>query len=154
MDEFIISATVLSNLVGLIVFTLDVRPADLVLVAITMIASMLMHISETKHGLNGIYPFNKLSNLFLNIDRSIASVFKKDFGRVHYYKCYQQWRLVVYSFRKDFQKQKVNSLRRMAFGTFLLTSSCTLFSKHKKRINPNCLFEILTIDSPWRIFSS
>ena len=37
-----------------------------------VICSFLMHISETKHGLKGIYPFNLYSNLFLNLDRVIA----------------------------------------------------------------------------------
>lgn len=35
-------------------------------------ASVLMHLSERKHGLPGIYPFNKYSNLFLWCDRIMA----------------------------------------------------------------------------------
>lgn len=36
------------------------------------LASVLMHLSETKHGLPGIYPFNKYSGFFLNLDRVMA----------------------------------------------------------------------------------
>ncbi len=36
------------------------------------IASTLMHLSETKHGLPGIFPFNQYSMWFLNIDRCMA----------------------------------------------------------------------------------
>lgn len=35
-------------------------------------ASVLMHLSETKHGLPGIYPFNIYSNSFLLLDRLMA----------------------------------------------------------------------------------
>lgn len=35
-------------------------------------ASFLMHISETKHNLPGVYPFNLYTNLFLWADRTIA----------------------------------------------------------------------------------
>lgn len=38
----------------------------------TISSSFLMHISETKHNLNGIYPFNKYSLIFLNLDRFFA----------------------------------------------------------------------------------
>lgn len=34
--------------------------------------SSLMHLSETKHNLPGIYPFNKYSQFFLNLDRIVA----------------------------------------------------------------------------------
>jgi hypothetical protein len=37
-----------------------------------VIASTLMHLSETKHGLPGIYPFNIYSNEFLWYDRIMA----------------------------------------------------------------------------------
>jgi hypothetical protein len=41
----------------------------------TMIcASFLMHISEVKHGLHGVYPFNKWSWWFLQLDRVMAIV--------------------------------------------------------------------------------
>ena len=39
-----------------------------------MIASFLMHISETKHTLPGIYPFNVYANTFLWCDRIMAVI--------------------------------------------------------------------------------
>ena len=38
------------------------------------IASVLMHLSETKHKLPGIWPFNQWSGLFLNVDRAMSLV--------------------------------------------------------------------------------
>ena len=37
-----------------------------------VLASILMHLSEKKHGLNGIYPFNDFSYQFLWFDRIMA----------------------------------------------------------------------------------
>jgi len=39
---------------------------------LAVLASVLMHLSETKHGLPGVYPFNKFSNEFLWFDRIMA----------------------------------------------------------------------------------
>lgn len=41
-------------------------------IIIPMIASILMHLSERKHNLPGIYPFNLYSTQFLWLDRIIA----------------------------------------------------------------------------------
>ncbi len=38
------------------------------------IASFFMHISERKHGLNGIKPFAQFADLFLNCDRVMAII--------------------------------------------------------------------------------
>jgi hypothetical protein len=60
----------LTNIEGLyIVFFLDLSFGLKIAVLITTVSSMLMHISETKHYLTGISPFNKYSNLFLELDR-------------------------------------------------------------------------------------
>jgi len=40
--------------------------------AVVFLASTLMHASERKHKLPGIWPFNMYSTLFLNIDRTLA----------------------------------------------------------------------------------
>lgn len=39
---------------------------------LVMVASTLMHLSETKHSLVGIRPLNRWSSLFLNLDRLMA----------------------------------------------------------------------------------
>jgi hypothetical protein len=36
---------------------------------LTILISFLYHLSETKHDLPGIYPFNRYTGLFLNLDR-------------------------------------------------------------------------------------
>jgi hypothetical protein len=56
----------LSNLIGLFGFKFDVY-GFVLLYAIS--ASFIYHLSETKHGLPGIYPLNRYSNEFLNLDR-------------------------------------------------------------------------------------
>lgn len=44
------------------------------LLLLTSTASFLMHLSETKHGLRGIPPFNRYSHMFLNLDRFFAII--------------------------------------------------------------------------------
>lgn len=38
------------------------------------IVSAIYHLAETKHSLFGVYPFNKYSNILLNIDRLVAII--------------------------------------------------------------------------------
>jgi hypothetical protein len=60
----------LTNIEGLyIVFFLNLPFGLKMAVLITTVSSMLMHISETKHHLPGISPFNEYSNHFLDLDR-------------------------------------------------------------------------------------
>lgn len=40
----------------------------------TALASFLMHLSERKHDLPGIYPLNQYANVFLNLDRIMAMI--------------------------------------------------------------------------------
>ena len=40
----------------------------------TITCSCLMHISERKHSLPGLYPFNKYSDIFLRYDRIMARI--------------------------------------------------------------------------------
>jgi hypothetical protein len=42
------------------------------MVSLAILASVLMHLSERKHELPGIYPFNKYSSFFLWFDRIMA----------------------------------------------------------------------------------
>lgn len=63
----------LSNYVfGLPVLYAARQPHQVLLVTMTIAASFLMHISETKHGLPGVYPFNQWSWYFLQFDRVMA----------------------------------------------------------------------------------
>lgn len=61
----------LSNIVGFADFH-ELHLLQKIHVLIIISASTLMHLSETKHGLPGIYPFNQYSQLFLDIDRVVA----------------------------------------------------------------------------------
>lgn len=70
--NFIVAFT---NIVAIYPFLLDINCFSLFqrLLVITMtIASCLMHLSERKHKLNGIYPFNLFSWHFLQFDRVMA----------------------------------------------------------------------------------
>ncbi len=58
-----------SNLVGLY----DWSQVDF-MILLMIVCSVLMHLSETKHGLLGIYPFNLWSYQFLWLDRIMAYV--------------------------------------------------------------------------------
>jgi hypothetical protein len=64
------TATNLFGLIPLLDPSLKFRQKCLILSAV--IASILMHLSETKHGLKGIYPFSIYSTFFLNLDRAAA----------------------------------------------------------------------------------
>lgn len=66
----------LSNVFGLIpVFYMIDKDIFISILMFTMTtASTLMHLSETKHGLKGIYPFNIWSKQFLNLDRGLSYV--------------------------------------------------------------------------------
>lgn len=64
-------AVTLSNFVGVIgIFILSGLAQKILLMSV--VTSILMHLSETKHGLPGIFPFNKMSKLFLWLDRIAA----------------------------------------------------------------------------------
>jgi hypothetical protein len=60
----------LSNIPGFFVYY---KTNDKIIL-LASIASVLMHLSEQKHGLPGIYPFNKFSNEFLWMDRIMAYI--------------------------------------------------------------------------------
>lgn len=63
----------LSNLPGVYsLFSDQITFPQKCLISSNIITSMLMHLSETKHGLKGIYPFSLYSELFLNLDRAVA----------------------------------------------------------------------------------
>nr|QYA18289.1 hypothetical protein KOM_12_19 [Clandestinovirus] len=61
-----------SNLLGLPALLACKNNSDRGMVAFTMIASILMHLSETKHALPGIHPFNLYAWHFLQLDRIMA----------------------------------------------------------------------------------
>lgn len=70
--KFVNWAVCLSNFVfGIPIFKYT-KGNDRYLLGTMILASALMHISETKHNLPGIYPFNKWSWYFLNLDRGMA----------------------------------------------------------------------------------
>ena len=63
----------LSNLVfGLPLFKVADKFYESYLLVLTILASTLMHLSEIKHGLPGIQPFNLWSCYFLQFDRIMA----------------------------------------------------------------------------------
>jgi hypothetical protein len=62
----------LSNVAGLPLLYLDFNWFYTPVFGLMIVASVLMHLSEQKHGLTGIYPFSKYSNLFLWFDRIMA----------------------------------------------------------------------------------
>jgi hypothetical protein len=65
----------LSNIAGIFPLYASIKKRNYVISALTgtiMVASTLMHISETKHQLIGIHPFNKISSILNNIDRIIS----------------------------------------------------------------------------------
>jgi hypothetical protein len=61
-----------TNLVVIVLVRSLKSPADQSVMIIAAIASILMHLSETKHHLPGIFPFNKFSWFFLQLDRCTA----------------------------------------------------------------------------------
>lgn len=62
-----------SNLVGVYtLFSDKITVPQKCLILANITTSMLMHLSETKHGLKGIYPLSLYSDLFLNLDRVAA----------------------------------------------------------------------------------
>ena len=62
----------MSNLYGFTLFR-DIQNLPIKLFFnFVVICSILMHLSETKHGLQGIEPFNIYSHFFLNLDRFVA----------------------------------------------------------------------------------
>lgn len=65
--------TSLTNLYGIAAFSSCQSHLDKAVIANCILASSLMHLSERKHGLVGIYPFNKFSTFFLNYDRVSSS---------------------------------------------------------------------------------
>lgn len=62
----------LSNIFGLINISNELSFGMKLLILNVVFASFLMHMSETKHNLKGIYPFNIYSSAFLWYDRIIA----------------------------------------------------------------------------------
>lgn len=65
----------LSNIIGfycIIIYKLN--GLKKLLVVMPVFASIIYHLSETKHNLPGIYPLNKYSNILLNIDRFFAVI--------------------------------------------------------------------------------
>lgn len=50
------------------------KPVSAAVIGAAALASTLMHISERKHGLPGISPFNQWSHEFLQIDRAMSLI--------------------------------------------------------------------------------
>ena len=71
-DKLINIVVSFSNLYGLKLINGNLPVTINVYTMSVISASMLMHISEKKHNLSGIYPFNKYSSYFLWYDRICA----------------------------------------------------------------------------------
>lgn len=61
-----------SNIMGIPILSYVDNWSDYCLVLVAIVCSTLMHLSERKHQLPGIFPFNEYSTLFLNLDRCFA----------------------------------------------------------------------------------
>jgi len=74
MEKFTLITVTASNIFGIIpcisLFNTK-RYGGTVLVASACLASVFMHLTETKHGLKGLF-LKEYSNMFLNIDRVLA----------------------------------------------------------------------------------
>lgn len=56
------------------IYTIHTSPIQNWIAIMVMISSTLMHLSERKHNLPGIYPFNVKSQLWLNLDRIVSII--------------------------------------------------------------------------------
>lgn len=83
-----------------------------------VLSSSLMHISETKHGLPGVYPFNKYSKQFLWLDRFMAYTPMMYVGYLMLYK-------------KEFMLLMMLLNKYMIIGTTCLLISERVGTKHK-----------------------
>jgi len=72
--EYINALVALSNIFGLPLFFLSMTWTFTVICFYMIIFSVLMHLSDRKHNLPGIYPFNKLTTVFLWCDRIMAYI--------------------------------------------------------------------------------
>ena len=61
-----------SNVLGVPVVLAASGVADVTVIILVMVASMLMHLSERKHLLPGVPPFSYGCNFLLNLDRAVA----------------------------------------------------------------------------------
>lgn len=73
----------LSNIVGIPCVLYCKNP---MIISIMIMSSVLMHLSDQKHGLPGIYPFNKFTKLFLWLDRLMAYLLTLQILYMMYYK--------------------------------------------------------------------
>lgn len=65
----------LSNIVGFYyIINYDLNNFKKIAIIMPLCASIIYHLSETKHNLPGIFPLNKHSNILLNIDRFFAII--------------------------------------------------------------------------------
>jgi uncharacterized membrane protein len=64
----------ITNLIALPTIIHTQHYLNKVIVIFAMVASILMHLSEKKHNLSGIHPFNRFAWLFLQIDRVVALI--------------------------------------------------------------------------------
>jgi len=72
MGEYVNLFVSATNLIGLFTFIQVYLLSDKSIVLLAMIASTLMHLSEQKHNLPGIFPFNKYTWYFLQFDRFVS----------------------------------------------------------------------------------
>jgi len=63
-----------TNLIGLFFINKTLSYIQLTILLCPIITSCLYHLSEKKHNLYGIYPFNKYTRQLLNINRFIAII--------------------------------------------------------------------------------
>lgn len=63
-----------TNLIALLYLPYIKNVYTVYIMIIPMIVSILMHLSETKHNLPGVYPFNLYSWWFLQLDRLVAII--------------------------------------------------------------------------------
>ena len=71
---FVITIVSLSNLYGMVIFSNNLSVFQSIFFSNVILASILMHLSEKKHKLPGVFPFNKYSSLFLWYDRIMAQL--------------------------------------------------------------------------------
>lgn len=72
--NYILAASNVAGYSAMAAFIEKGEIADACMTGVIMTASTLMHISETKHGLPGVWPWGLLSQTWLNIDRIMTVV--------------------------------------------------------------------------------
>src|SRR5947208_14941252 len=78
-----------SNLVGIFPLWRSTNIYEQYIIFLIIICSCLMHLSERKHYLPGIWPFKLYSNLFLRMDRIMSLIGIGVFTLLYYEKVFQ-----------------------------------------------------------------